>query len=49
MEIPASAAPFFQEYDFSQLNIRDHASLIIERILSDGDRNDAGDSLFFAA
>ena len=38
MDIPASAAPFFQEYEFSELNIREHAPLIIERVLAFGDR-----------
>jgi hypothetical protein len=36
--IPASAAPFFQEYDFTRLDIGEHAELIIERILAYGNR-----------
>ncbi len=39
-EIPASAAPFFQEYDFSRLDVQQHASLIIERILAYGNREE---------
>jgi hypothetical protein len=37
-EIPISARPFFQEYTFSKLDPREHASLVIERILSYGNR-----------
>jgi hypothetical protein len=37
-EIPSSAAPFFQEYDVRQLDVRQHAPLIIERILAYGNR-----------
>jgi hypothetical protein len=36
--IPVSAKPFFQEYTFSKLDPREHASLIIERILAYGNR-----------
>ena len=38
LQIPPSAAPFFQEYSFSSLDIRQHAALIIERILAYGNR-----------
>ncbi len=38
LEIPSSTAPFFQEYDFHKLDVRLHASLIIERILAYGSR-----------
>ncbi len=37
-EIPVSAAPFFQEYNFSSLDVCLHAELIIERILAYGNR-----------
>ncbi len=37
-QIPISAAPFFQEYDFATLDIHRHAELIIERILAYGNR-----------
>ena len=37
-KIPASTAPFFQEYDFSALDPTRHAALIIERILALGNR-----------
>jgi hypothetical protein len=37
-KIPSSAAPFFQEYDFARLDVREHAALIIERILAYGNR-----------
>jgi hypothetical protein len=37
-KIPASTAPFFQEYDFSTLDPARHAALIIERILALGNR-----------
>ena len=36
--IPISAKPFFQEYTFSMLDARQHASLVIERILAYGNR-----------
>jgi hypothetical protein len=36
--IPISAKPFFQEYIFSKLDAREHASLVIERILAYGNR-----------
>ena len=38
LRIPVSAAPFFQEYDFTSLDVRQHAALIIERILAYGSR-----------
>ena len=38
--IPESAAPFFQEYTFAELDIRQDAALIIERILSYGSRSE---------
>ena len=38
MEIPSSAAPFFQEYAFDRLDPHAHAPLIIERILAYGSR-----------
>lgn len=37
-DIPVSAAPFFQEYSFPQLDSERHATLVIERILSYGNR-----------
>jgi hypothetical protein len=37
-QIPASAAPFFQEYDLKKLHVGTHAALIIERILAYGNR-----------
>jgi len=39
-EIPTSAAPFFQEYDVRHLDVHQHASLIIERILAYGNRDE---------
>lgn len=36
--IPISAKPFFQEYIFSKLDPREHALLVIERILAYGNR-----------
>ncbi len=36
--IPISAAPFFQEYNFSTLDVLLNADLIIERILAYGNR-----------
>ncbi len=37
-QISISIAPFFQEYNFSTLDVRLHAELIIERILAYGNR-----------
>lgn len=37
-QIPSSAAPFFQEYQLASLDVRQHAALIIERILAYGSR-----------
>jgi hypothetical protein len=37
-QVPASARPFFQEYDFDLLDENMHAPLIIERILAYGNR-----------
>lgn len=36
--IPTSTRPFFQEYDFSILEVQEHSGLIIERILAYGNR-----------
>lgn len=36
--IPSSLAPFFQEYDFEQLDTQTAAPLIIERALQFGNR-----------
>jgi hypothetical protein len=36
--IPKTVAPFFQEYNFSTLDVQTHAALIIERILAYGNR-----------
>ena len=36
--IPVSTAPFFQEYAFSELNIETHAALVMERLLTYGNR-----------
>ncbi|MFZ6029666.1 MAG: DUF6922 domain-containing protein [Chloroflexota bacterium] len=36
--IPPSLAPFFQEYDLSQLDLARSANTIIERVLQYGDR-----------
>jgi hypothetical protein len=36
--IPSSAAPFFQEYRIANLDIQQHAALIMERILAYGNR-----------
>ena len=36
--IPPSTRPFFQEYDFAQLDVDEHSALIIERILAYGNR-----------
>jgi hypothetical protein len=38
--IPESARPFFQEYNFASLDPGQHTSLIIERILSYGNRSE---------
>lgn len=37
-QIPASAWPFFQEYNVDLLDVDEHASLIIERLLAYGNR-----------
>ncbi len=37
-QIPICSAPFFQEYNFSILDVRLHSELIIERILAYGNR-----------
>lgn len=37
-KIPASARPFFQEYNVDLLDVDQHATLIIERILAYGSR-----------
>ncbi len=37
-QIPTSAAPFFQEYNFSTLDVHRDAELIIERLLAYGSR-----------
>lgn len=37
-KIPASSVPFFQEYDADLLDVDEHARLIIERILANGNR-----------
>ncbi len=36
--IPATLAPFFQEYDFEKLDLKTAAPLIIERTLQFGNR-----------
>jgi len=36
--IPETARSFFQEYDFSRLEVQTHAALIIERLLAYGNR-----------
>jgi len=36
--IPATLAPFFQEYNFADLNLQNDASMIIERALRFGSR-----------
>jgi hypothetical protein len=38
--IPISTRPFFQEYDFLQLDLHEHVTLIIERILAYGNRSE---------
>lgn len=40
VSIPPSTAPFFQEYTFSKLEAQKHAPLIIERLLTYGDRSE---------
>jgi hypothetical protein len=40
MPIPATLAPFFQEYDFSVLNPQKDSYTIIERVLQFGDRSE---------
>lgn len=37
-KIPASAKPFFQEYQLDLLDVEQHAPLVIERILAYGNR-----------
>ncbi len=39
-QIPASAAPFFQEYSFSDLDAEKDAYLVLERILRFGNREE---------
>ena len=39
-QIPASAAPFFQEYHFSDLDAEKDANLVMERILAFGNREE---------
>ncbi|MDP2965396.1 MAG: hypothetical protein Q8N39_05070 [Pelolinea sp.] len=39
-QIPSSVKPFFQEYDFTRLNIRQHKTLLMERILALGNRQE---------
>jgi hypothetical protein len=39
-EIPASLAPFFQEYDLDQLTLERSAATIIERTLQYGNREE---------
>jgi hypothetical protein len=39
-KIPSSIAPFFQEYDFSLIDPASHAPLIIERVLTYGNRGE---------
>jgi hypothetical protein len=39
-EIPASLAPFFQEYDLEQLTLEGSAATIIERTLQFGNRQE---------
>jgi hypothetical protein len=38
MDIPSTLSPFFQEYDFSKLNLQADSHTIIERILQFGNR-----------
>lgn len=37
-QIPATAGPFFQEYNAELLDVNEHAPLIMERILAYGNR-----------
>ena len=39
-KIPATSKPFFPEYDPDSLDVEQHASLIIERILAQGSRSE---------
>jgi len=39
-QIPVSATPFFQEYNFAMLEADQHGALIIERILAYGNRDE---------
>jgi len=41
-QIPASTAPFFQEYRFSDLDADKDLPLVIERILAFGNREELG-------
>ena len=41
-QIPASTAPFFQEYCFIDLDADKDADLVIERILALGSREELG-------
>ena len=41
-QIPASAAPFFQEYPFNDLDSEKDAALVMERILALGNREELG-------
>ncbi len=38
--IPAGLQPYFQEYDFSRLDLDEHANLIIQRTLEFGEWDD---------
>jgi hypothetical protein len=38
--IPASALPFFQEYDFERLDLERDRDLVIERLLAYGNRDE---------
>lgn len=39
-EIPATLAPFFQEYNFANLNAQRDSALVIERTLAFGNREE---------
>ncbi len=39
-QLPLSLKPFFQEYDFTQLNVQSSAATIIERVLVYGNRSE---------
>lgn len=39
-QIPASAAPFFQEYRFSDLDVEKDSALVMERLLAYGNRDE---------